>query len=97
MSTEQKTPTLDELKKNYLTTLQPAEKQGLYNAKLVFTSYTDYMCKLASLIEVTRQCSLNTDSLDKDTDIANVLDVVIDLLPFSEMEFLDRLRGFECP
>jgi len=91
---------LQDLATRHYKKLQPDPKtEGVYTAKIKFIGYTDLMCFATDLIRLSiTSYTENEDSsyggsliVNPKVNIANILEVVIQLLPLHEIEYLDIL------
>lgn len=89
---------LQELAGKGFKTLRPAmHKKGLYNVEIDVEGYLDLLFTVANLIKVSVM-ALDTDGSfsnhisDPPTNITNMLEIALQLLPYDEAEFLDKSR-----
>jgi hypothetical protein len=89
---------LQELAGKKFKTLRPTKhKRGLYNVEIDVEGYLDLFFTIANLIKVSIM-SLDTDEPfsnqipNPPTNIANMLEIALQLLPYEEAEFLDEAR-----
>ncbi len=92
---KKKIKTLEALAKSKLTVLHPSkvQKGNFQPSFLQFEGYTDLFLTIESLIKVCIVASHTIDSNiveDPDLDIRKTLEIVLQLLPFEEGEFLDE-------
>lgn len=86
----EKLENLKKLTALYLNTLKPvSEEKNIYEAKIKLSSYTE----LSSIItQMLKSCILVLElNANKDSDIALMLEMVLQLLPVDEFELLDRI------
>jgi hypothetical protein len=91
---------LNELAGKGFKTLRPAiHKKGLYNVEIVVEGYLDLLFTVANLIKGSIM-ALDSDESDSNyisnppTNIRNMLEIALQLLPYEEAEFLDKSRNF---
>lgn len=89
---------LQELAEKGFKTLRPAmHKKGLYNVEIDVEGYLDLLFTVANLIKVSIM-ALDTDEpfsnhiSNPPTNITNMLEIALQLLPYEEAEFLDKSR-----
>lgn len=89
---------LQELAGKGFKTLRPdMHKKGLYNVEIGVEGYLDLLFTVANLIKVSIM-ALDTDEpfsahiQDPPTNITNMLEIALQLLPYEEAEFLDKSR-----
>jgi len=91
---------LQDLATRHYKKLQPDPKtEGVYTAQIKFIGYTDLMCFATDLIRLCiTSYTENEDSsygggliTNPKVNIANILEIVIQLLPLHEIEYLDIL------
>jgi hypothetical protein len=92
---KKKIKTLEALAKSKLTVLHPSkvQKGNFQPSFLQFEGYTDLFLSIESLIKVSIMASHTIDSSvreDPGLDIRKTLEIVHQLLPFEEGEFLDE-------
>jgi hypothetical protein len=90
---------LQELARNGFKTLRPAiYKKEMYNVEIEVEGYLDLLFTVANLIKVSIM-ALDTDEPfsnlipNPPTNIRNMLEIALQLLPFEEAEFLDKSRN----
>jgi hypothetical protein len=98
-TTEKKTQKLEKLACTYLRTLKPAkQKKGKYTASFTVKNYKHLMFIISDLLKLcvnTIELEFDYDCLpvvDEKTDVAQILEIVIELLPHEEAEFLDEAK-----
>jgi hypothetical protein len=89
---------LQELAGKGFKTLRPAiHKKGLYNVEIVVEGYLDLLFTVANLIKGSIM-ALDSDESDSNyisnppTNIRNMLEIALQLLPYEEAELLDKSR-----
>ncbi|CAM2899812.1 hypothetical protein [Flavobacterium frigoris] len=93
--------TLKELHKlsgrSFKTLRSNHHKKGLYSVDLVVEGYLDLLFTVANLIKVSI-LALDSDETcssqvpDPPTNIKNMLEIALQLLPYEEAEFLDKSK-----
>jgi hypothetical protein len=89
---------LRELSGRSFKTLRPKkQKKGLYTIELSVEGYLDLLFTVANLIKVSI-LALDSDETcsnqvqNPPTNITNILEIALQLLPYDEAEFLDQSR-----
>jgi hypothetical protein len=95
------TKTLKELQgmagKGFKTLRPDMHKKGLYNVEIDVEGYLDLLFTVANLIKVSIM-ALDTEEpfsahiQNPPTNIRNMLEIALQLLPYEEAEFLDKSR-----
>lgn len=92
------TPEWQELAQNTFKTLQPNQyRKDTYKATLDVEGYLDLLFTVANLIKVAIMALDTEGSPSKQiqnppTNIQNILEIALQLLPYEEAEFLDKTR-----
>jgi hypothetical protein len=75
----------------YLNTLKPISvEKNRYEVKIELTGYTELSCMITQIL---KSCILTLEqNANKDTDIALMLEMALQLLPVDEFELLDRIN-----
>ena len=82
--------------KNYLEAIKK-NKHGKYCLTVEMESYTDLGCLLSALVHISQEAIfLKEEKVEESirVDIYNLLDFVNKLIPFSELELLDKIKDF---
>jgi len=93
---------LEELATRHFKRLQPdPKKEGVYTATIKFIGYADLMCFVTDLIKLSITSYIDNEDngygedsgsiVNSKVNIANILEIVIQLLPMHEAEYLDIL------
>jgi hypothetical protein len=85
----------------YFKTLQGTKTKGVYTIPITTTGYADLLCTVSELLRLCITVAHADDSSlmpNPQINIANLLEIALQLLPIHEGEFLDecyRLRQME--
>lgn len=101
METNERLESLTKMSRYLFTTLQPAKgkKKHLFTASVNFSSYSSLLCTVNDLMKLVTLAHLSDDPYVSDTvpnpiiDLANIMELAIQLMPINEAEFLDEARG----
>jgi regulatory protein YycH of two-component signal transduction system YycFG len=105
METNERLQSLTKMSPHLFTTLQPAKgkKKHLFTAQVNFSSYSSLMCTVNDLMKLITLVHLSDEMYVSDTvpnpiiDLANIMELAIQLMPINEAEFLDEARGIFVP
>jgi hypothetical protein len=77
----------------FFKTLQPTQSKGVYTIPITTTGYSDLLCTVSELLRLCITVAHTDDSSlmpNPQINIANLLEIALQLLPINEGEFLDE-------
>ena len=79
---------------NWFTTLQKAPN-GNYTVPIEVLGYSELGFLLSSILAVCSQATRNPNNFLSELDLSRLLDLAQNLIPYAELELLDRIKTIE--